>query len=98
MSKDSKPDSSGVGKYGGVRPKGTGPYGAEALGEVDADLLREALTAVLTAGDAILLGTTRDGGAVAIQAYSGDQIDKLYGSSVVELEVVLSGVRDAAKG
>lgn len=97
MPKSSQNDLPTDGKYAPKTTGATGPRGAAALDQVEAELVRTAIVAVLTAGDAILLGTTRDGGAVAMQLYSGDNIDKLYGSGTGELSTLLQGLVEAAQ-
>lgn len=96
MSNSADGDSPKPGKYDRTKGQGKVPHGAEAFGELDPALVHQAITAVIRAGDAILVGTTRDGGAVAMQLYSGDALDKLYGATAEELAEVLQGVYDAA--
>lgn len=96
MSKHSEPESNGGGKYSQFSGKSPDAHGAQALAEVDTLLLAQAVVAVLTVGDAILFGTTRDGGAVAMQLFSGTELDKLYGATQEELTDRLRGIVEAA--
>lgn len=96
MSKSAKDISPGGGKYGNAATPTQEPHGAVILADIDADLLRDTLAEVLVSGDAMLWGTTRDGGAVVIQMFSGDASDKLYASTAGELEDKLRAVREVA--
>lgn len=98
MPKSAGNDSSGPGKYAKPSVSGGTVHGAEAFQDVDPLTVHTCLCAVLMAGDGILLGTTRDGGAVVIQMFSGDATDKLYASTALELEDVLQGIQDVARG
>lgn len=97
MSKSSENVSPGGGKYQKAATSSGSAHGVEALQEVDPALLHSAVCAVLQAGDAVLLGTTRDGGAVAMQLYSGDSLDKLYCATLEELQDALRGVLSVAE-
>jgi hypothetical protein len=97
MPRHSKPDSTGPTRYGSSQSTAGDARGAAALALTTAELLRETVTAVLNAGDAILIGTTRDGGAVAIQLFSGDRVDRLYAATLEELQETLQGVLLAAE-
>jgi hypothetical protein len=96
MSKSAAPDSTGPTRYGNLRGGAGNAHGAEALAEADSSVLLTAIASVLLAGDAILFGTTRDGGAVAMQLFSGDTTDKVYAASRPELEDALRAITAAA--
>ncbi len=67
-------------------------------GEVHAGAVLDALDAVQSAGDALLLGATRDGGALVITVCSGDQRHKFYPTSTEECEATLLDITNAALG
>jgi len=96
MSKRADNDLHGPGKYA---PNGvaTGAvHGPAILDDLEPGVLLNAIRAVLVVGDAILFGTTRDGGAVAMQLYSGEDIDKIYAATLPALEDALRGITFAA--
>lgn len=96
MSKSSENASPGPGKYGTAKTSSDVVHGADALMEINAELIQECLHAVVQAGDAMLVGTSRDGGTLVIQMFSGDASDKLYASTAEELTLTLEGIREAA--
>lgn len=64
--------------------------------EVSLPLIGEVVGAVTRDGAAILLGTTRDGGALVITVCDGDQRIKFYASSSEEVSSMMSRVLAAA--
>lgn len=58
--------------------------------EISAPLIGELVGCVTRDGDAILLGTTRDGGAFAITVCSGDERIKFYARSSDELAKIIT--------
>lgn len=97
MPKNSEPASTGAGKYARSKMDAGNVHGAEALADISATVMRDAIAAVLTQGDAILLGCTRDGGAVAIALYSGEAVDKMYASTPEEVQELFQGILDLLK-
>ena len=56
------------------------------LKDVNPELLGEMITAVLSVGDAVLCGITRDGGSVRIILMSGDEKTSTYLKSAAEVD------------
>lgn len=84
--------TSGSGKwshYGSTRGKPEADWGS-----VDAALLLDAVRAITSAGDAVLLGVTRSGGTLVCTVCSGEERLKLYATSVEEMEQHLKGLVD----
>jgi hypothetical protein len=90
-------------------PKGSKPKGYRSAynrltrkdpvrwGDVDAVTILDALDACQSAGDALLLGATRDGGALVITVCSGDERFKYYPTSILEAETTLVDITKSAK-
>lgn len=57
-------------------------------------LMAEAVVSAVTHGLAVMFGPTRDGGALGVHAWYGENHWKDYCSSPDELEEVLTGLRD----
>lgn len=66
-------------------------------GDVDAVSILDALDACQSAGDALLLGATRDGGALVITVCSGDERFKYYPTSASDAEETLVDITKAAR-
>lgn len=63
--------------------------GLDALRAVDPSTLVDALYAVVEQGCALMVGATRDGGAVSLILMDGNERHKLYPSSADELNTAL---------
>lgn len=76
-----------------------GKSGHVAPSWVDAAGALLAIDSVIETGDAIIIGRTRDGGAIAVTLISGDEREKLYASDDEELsdliQTVLRAYREA---
>ncbi len=57
--------------------------------DIDASLIRGAIEAVTQAGGAIILGVTRDGGALSICVLMDDQKSRDYPASIASAEEAL---------
>jgi hypothetical protein len=81
----------GIGKLRGVAdiPRDVGIHLS------DYPRLLGAISKVVDAGDAVIVGSTRDGGAVCITVLSGDDREKLYASSEEELGRICEALLDA---
>jgi hypothetical protein len=66
-------------------------------GVLDAKLIGELVQEVTRSGDAVLLGTSRDGGTLVITICSGDQRIKFYASSAEQAESRLQELIAQAK-
>jgi hypothetical protein len=53
------------------------------------------LDRVTRSGDALVIGRTRDGGAISITVISGDDREKLYASTDDELAAVITELCEA---
>jgi hypothetical protein len=96
MSKHAEKDSSTPGRYAKSLGSVDGAHGAVALSLCGAQEIQDALVAVLIVGDAVLFGTTRDGGAVVMTLFSGESTDKVFASTVEDLQEAFSGIVAAA--
>lgn len=96
MSKSVEGSSSGRGRYGRSRNESETARGVAALETLPDAELTGAVLAVLRAGDAVALGTTRDGGALAITTFSGGMAEKFYASSDLEIHDLLMMLERAA--
>ena len=67
-----------------------------SLSTVDAELMRDAITAWTELGHAITIGRTSDGGAIAISLLAGGQRQSKYFADLAVLEDFLAVVRDGA--
>lgn len=65
--------------------------------ELDGELLRDAIAAVVLEGDAILFGMTTDQGAVSTKILAEDGGARFYSATTEALEITLRAIRDAAK-
>lgn len=65
--------------------------------EADPDALWRAIIAATEAGDAIMLGKTRDGGALVLTILSGNDRVKQYAHDAEEIAELLREVRAAAE-
>ena len=65
--------------------------------DISQPLIGEVVQAVTRGGDAILLGTTRDGGALVLTVCSGDQRVKFYSSTELEAAAMLQKVLNIAE-
>lgn len=82
-------------KYGG----GTSgrPLGPVRYSEVPAELLRHAVDAVTSDGDAVTLGRTSEGGAYYVGVLSDGLLEKFYADSPDELATVLERLIEVAE-
>ena len=69
----------------------------DALKAVNADLLAEALLAVLENGCAFMVSATRDHGAICLTLLDGDKRHKVYPATVTELDAALRDLIDSFK-
>lgn len=74
-----------------------GPSAKASWEEADADALWRAVTAATDAGDAVMFGKTRDGGAVVLTVLSGDDRIRSYAHDASEIAELLKGLRAAAE-
>jgi hypothetical protein len=82
--------------YGYVNDPGGVP--SVRYGDTDAELLRECIDAVVSHGDAILLGATADQGAYVVRVLSDAGNGVFYPPSGDALQNVLTHVIDVARG
>lgn len=68
-----------------------------AILSVPSEDLATALGAVISAGCALLLSPTSDGGAISVCVYVGDQKHKGYATSAEEFAELLMDVRDLSE-
>lgn len=76
-------------KYGFVQTNGSKPASWDG---VSPEIVGEAVLAVLDAGDAMMVSTTSDGGAVRITLFEGDSKHSTYVHTPTELEAVMRGI------
>jgi len=88
------PSPGGAGKYEQVGGRVSGSAVA-ALADLE-EVLGEAVIAVVSSGDAIFFGTTRDGTAVVVRVYSEAGNGEWFEGSNVGLDSTLRGLKDAA--
>jgi len=62
------------------------------LSAVDTNLIATAVVRVAMSGAALMISTTRDGGAVCLTLFDNDTRDKMYAHSVEEIEYALQGL------
>lgn len=79
-----------------VDRRGSGP-GLARFKDVDSDRWLEAINGCLDAGLGLLISATRDGGAISLTVYEGDDRSRSYASDAGELVELLAAVRDRAK-
>lgn len=72
------------------------PTEAPRWGDVDGGRLCDALDALQSAGDAALLGTTRDGGTLVLTVCSGDERVKFYARTATEMDAHIAEVCGSA--
>jgi hypothetical protein len=77
-------------RYAGLRA--VNRTGALSFGQVAGDTLRECVTTVVAAGDAILFGRTSDGGALSVRILSNGVTECWYPSDASELQELLEAV------
>jgi hypothetical protein len=73
-----------------------GPAERVPVSEIEADLLRTAIDAILAAGDAIQFARTMDGGCLAVQVLSDGIVAKFYWSGLGEISTGLEMLVDTA--
>lgn len=93
-SRSSRTPTPGASKYATLKGGSTTPK--VSFGDVGGDLLSSCLDTVTTAGDAILLARTRDGGAIAVNVLSDGETVKFWCASVDELRELLITLAEAA--
>jgi len=81
--------------YGAGTAGGMG--GAVSWGAVDGDAIAEAVEAVTARGDAILFSSTSDGGALVVQAFSGNAKPKWYFPRAEDAEAHLRHMAKTAR-
>lgn len=75
------------------------PHKAEiSWDEVSQPLIGEMVGAVTRDGSAVLLGTTRDGGALVVTVCAGDERAKFYASSLEEVASMMQNIISVAEG
>jgi len=62
------------------------------LTAIDPALIGSAVQAVAMAGAALMVSTTRDGGAVSITVFDNDEKERVYAHSSEEIEYVFRGL------
>lgn len=67
------------------------------LEDVDAELLRDAVYAVVGQGDAVVLGMTADTSALSFRILGDDGVAKFYVGDTEAFEALLRAIRDRAK-
>lgn len=87
--------SAGAGKWQRYQQKQS--HSEVEWGVVSAQLIGELVQEVTRSGDAVLLGTSRDGGTLVITICSGDQRIKFYASSAEQAESQLRELIAQAK-
>lgn len=86
------------GAWGGDKAKNSVHHAAsEALRGVDKVVLVAALDAVVSVGAALLVGSTRDGGAVNLTLMNGNDRIKVFCANADELTAALADLRDSFK-
>lgn len=90
-----KKTTSGSGRWSAYKPQL--PETTVHWDEVSHGLLVECIFAVTRTGDALLLGATRDGGALVLTICSGDERVKFYAKSGEEMDSHLENIRRTAE-
>jgi len=77
----------------------TADSGASEVGKWDikTDRTAQAILAVLGAGCAVMLGVTRDGGAVHVTVYDGDEKHRVYVADSVEWDDAMDSMLAATR-
>jgi hypothetical protein len=91
----SRPD---VGRRGYGHEVGTGNHPAVRYGDIDAELLRESIDAVTSAGDAFVFGCTSDKGAFVVRVLSDAGNGVWYPPTAAALAGVLAEAANIARG
>lgn len=73
------------------------PVARASWEDAEAETLWRTIQAVTDAGDAIMFGRTRDGGAVVLTLLSGDVREKAYATGPEEVASLLAEVLSAAE-
>lgn len=60
--------------------------------QTNPEMIGEAVLNVIRQGDAIMVSTTSDGGAIRVTIFEGDRKHHQYVASVEELEKLLRGI------
>jgi hypothetical protein len=70
----------------------------DGIGDWDAktERLGEAIMNTLACGSAIMFGVTRDGSAVSVTIYTGDDKSRVYVSDSIELDDLTDSINDQA--
>lgn len=66
--------------------------------EIDPGLMADLVIAVTNAGAAVMFGRTRDGGALVVAVFDGDDRARYYCNSVVEFEILTEQLTELARG
>jgi len=96
MPKSSEKPSGSIDRYERRGVSQESVRGVKALAETPPVMCHQCVVAILTAGDAVLFGTTRDGGAIAVQVMAGTEVAKFYASSQDEVQELLQELAIAA--
>lgn len=67
------------------------------LEDLDAELLRDAVVAVVQSGDAVVVGMTADTSSLSFRILSDEGVAKFYVGTVESFEELLRAIRDRAK-
>lgn len=67
------------------------------LEDLDPELLRDAVVAVVQAGDAVVLGMTADTSSLSFRILSNEGVAKFYVGTTESFEELLRAVRDKGK-
>lgn len=68
--------------------------GGNPAAEASPELIGELVAAVVSIGDAILFGATRDGGAIRVVLMSGEERESVYADTGEKLDTLCRTVRD----
>ena len=91
-----KGTTSGSGKTSRYAPQA--PTKPARWADVDSGYIQDALDALQSAGDALLLGASRDGSVLVATVCSGDERVKFYAKSPQEMDKHLVDIKEAAQG
>lgn len=86
-----KGTSAGIARLRG----GTDETGHEPLRLSQYPRILPAIDSIIRTGDAVILGRTRDGGAVCLTILSGEEREKLYASDEAELVALVDAIAGA---
>jgi hypothetical protein len=87
--KSSGPTGSSPGRYANVA--NATPPGPEAW-HFDSEMMGEAVRSILAGGDAVMVSTTRDGGALRLIVFEGQDKHTFYASGDGEIGPLLSSL------